>query len=280
MRLLHFVLIKPELLPPFPQDVWGEPPVIPESVERYGKGVASALYSDVGSTFYRLCGPGVSGTYQEKAWITHDAVGTTWPVNPPDSGIFSSESGSIKNLPDGFEWISRDGQDAVWDQDSALLKQELTQGPNTSSSNPENATVFSFLPSGGVARFLYTRNESFIPQDWKWKDERWGVKVTQDGKLFFATWALDPGRPGLSTLIITRLRADKNTLPIFLDCARRVARELNLEQVEAWNLPKELEDVGRGLGGATGPREDHLPAIAWFLGGEVEWEMNEKFCWC
>jgi hypothetical protein len=279
MRLLHFVLIKPELLPPFPRDVWGAPPVLSGRLEKVGRGIASALYSDVGSTFYRLCGPGLPGKYQENAWITHDAVGTTWAVNPPQ------EPRVTVDLPSGFEWISKVEQNAVWDQDSALLKEELALTHNASNSIPNSqttpiTTIFSFLPDGGLALFLYTRNEMFIPPEWKWKDERWGVKTIQNGKLFFATWALDTGRPGLSTLIITRLRADPLTFPILLDSARQVARELGLEQVEVWNLPEELEEIGKKLGGTTGPREDHLPALAWFGGGDVDWRTNEKFCWC
>lgn len=261
MRLLHFVLIEPERLPSFPSDAWGEPPVVPEGL---GKGVASALYSDVGSTFYRLCGPGKPGEHQDKAWITHDAIGTTWPV---DSSNTTGDESSISKV----EWVSQDQLNGLWDQDTLLLKEELVLIPNP-------PTVFSFLPSGGIAWFLFVRNRNFIPPEWK--NDRWGAKIIKDGKLSFATWALDSGRSGPSTLIITRLRADEDTLPILLDCAKKVAKELSLEQVEVWNLPERLSGIGEKLGGTTAPREDHLPALAWFGEGDVIWKRNEKFCWC
>src|SRR5436190_19545354 len=63
MRLLHFVMADPSLLPQFPVDAWGAPPIIPPNVNfPYMTAVASGLYSDVGSNFYPFCGPGVGMT--------------------------------------------------------------------------------------------------------------------------------------------------------------------------------------------------------------------------
>jgi hypothetical protein len=72
MRLLHFVIADPSLLPPFPIEDWGVPPVIPPNANLpYRKAVASGLYSDVGSNFYRFCGPGMGPNATDKrGWNT------------------------------------------------------------------------------------------------------------------------------------------------------------------------------------------------------------------
>jgi len=266
MRLLHFVLANPSLLPPFPIDSWGAPPVIPlNSNFPYGKGIASALYSDVGSNFYRLCGPGIGEVGKDKAWIEHDPIGTIWPV------------GAGEELTEEIEWISASELATIWDLDAAMIKKQIHTAIDT------RTTFFSFLPNNGVAQFLFERNKHMIPKD-NDTELMWGAKIMADldGSQcpHFATWALDPGRSGPSTLIITRLRASPSTLGKLLGATMKVARGLALDQVEVWNLGPELKAVAKELGGKTGVREDHLPALAWYRGGDIVWRFNEKFCWC
>jgi hypothetical protein len=259
MHLLHFVLIPRSDLPPFPTAQWGEPPKVPPG---YGFGIASALYSDVGANFYTKCGPGIGEEAEKKAWITQDAVGTTW--NALDSG-----SGGEKEV----EWIGSDHMEAIWEVDAAIMKAQMESAEHRAATK----TSFSFLPNAGVAQFLYERNKNFVPSTWK--ADKWGARVHR-GKTAFATWSLDPGRTGPSTLIITRLRAEPETFPLLLDAAKAVARELELEQVEVWSLPSDLKEIGERLGGVMRARDDHLPALAWFGKGDVQWCWNEKFCWC
>jgi hypothetical protein len=254
MRLLHFVLIKHDLLPEFPRAAWGEPPEVPEGL---GKGIASALFSDVGE-FYRRCNPGVGNEHSDRAWIIQNPIGTLWPTSP------------AKELDEArIKWIGNNQLDEVWEEDSRFLVQETLNGPGP---------VFSFLPSGGVARFLYARAKQFIPEDWK--EDKWGARYIQDGSLSYASWALDPDRKGSPGLLINRVRADPTSFPILLEAARSVARSLGIEQIEVWNLPPHLAEIAKELGGNEGPREEHLPALAWFGEGQAEWKNNEKFCWC
>jgi hypothetical protein len=72
------------------------------------------------------------------------------------------------------------------------------------------------------------------------------------------------------------------TLEKLLNAARKVAVDFVLEQIEVWNLDPGLLDLARQLGGKTGRRcgDDHLPALAWYRGGDAIWRFNEKFCWC
>lgn len=264
MRLLHFVLIRKELLPSFPTEDWGSAPNVPPGL---GRGVASALYSDVGSTFYARCAPGLTKDLEKHGWITQGAVGTTWSATSED--VDKGQS---------IEWIGSEGMEEVWVQDAQLMKREIQEVLPVGTTSTEKRTLFSFLPDGGVTRFQYERNKNFVPSEWT--NNRWGVRVSGTEKLAYATWSLDPGREGLSTLIITRLRADAQTFPLIIQAARMVARELSFQQVEVWNLPSELSVVGESLGGITRDREDHLPALAWFGEGDAKWCWNEKFAWC
>jgi hypothetical protein len=101
----------------------------------------------------------------------------------------------------------------------------------------------------------------------------------------FITWTLDPGRKGPGTLVVTRLRADHKTFPVLLQAALHAARKIGLVQVEIWNLDPDLAEIqnsnAQGVTtGVTSEREDHLPAIAWYGEGNIQWRYNEKFCWC
>jgi hypothetical protein len=105
-----------------------------------------------------------------------------------------------------------------------------------------------------------------------------------DRRLSFATWALDPGREGPQTLLITRLRCTQEEFPVLLNAAFRAARMFDLEQVEIWNLDPSLQQIGEGiLGGVTVERNDRLPSLACY--GEIDeasvvWRYNEIFGLC
>lgn len=266
MRLLHFVLGNPSLLPPFPSEIWGPPPIIPSNrKDKYGQGVASGLYSDVGSKFYGLCGPGIDKAANEKAWIEHDPIGTIWPADANDV------------TADDIEWIPSGSLEKMWDSDVETMKEEIHSSPDNSK------TTFTFLPNHGVAQFLFHRNKSAIPNHIDPEKLWWGAKLTADadGKgPYFATWSLDPDRNGPTTLILTRLRATPSNFGKLLASAQMAARVLALDQVEAWNLEPGLRAVAEELGGTMRRRSDHLPSLAWYGSGTVEWEFNEKFCWC
>ena len=116
MRLLHFILADPSLLPPFPVASWGEPPTIPLNARfPYATAIASALYSDVGATFYRLCGPGLAmdAAARDRAWIEHDPFSTIWPVADPET-----PSDDVRWIPERALWD-------VWDRDAAAIRREI-----------------------------------------------------------------------------------------------------------------------------------------------------------
>jgi hypothetical protein len=267
MRLLHFVLADPSLLPPFPVESWGASPVIPPNAKfPYGRAVASALYSEVGPDLYRLCGPGIGPEGRDKAWIVHDLIATIWQVN------------TAAELDENIEWISASETAAVWDLDAAMIKEKMGGGVSYA-----DATSFSFLPDNDVARFIFERVKFTFSKESDTEKVMWGAKITADSEEtqwpYFATWSLDPGRSGPSTLIITRLHASPSTLGKLIAAAKKVAGDLALDQVEVWNLGPELRVAVEELGGSMAKIEDHLPSLAWYAGGNVTWRYNEKFAW-
>lgn len=260
MRLLHYILADRRLsstFPPFPLSEWGAPPAVPAG---FGRGIASALYSDVGPTFYQQCG---IGTSKDNGWIVKDPEVTIWQV-PDDTP-----------LPSNLEPLTEETQEEVWEADAKLIQDEV--GGETPT------TTFAFLPNRGVANFLQAR--SFFYEPSTREGGVWGCKMKDldHTRLSFATWCLDPGREGPQTLLITRLRCSPQSFPTILNAAFNAARTFGLVQVEIWNLDSSLRDVGKELGGVTSMRDDHLSALAWYGEGsahDVRWRYNEKFCWC
>jgi hypothetical protein len=276
MRLLHYVLAgntEATTLPAFPTGKWGSPPKIPAG---FGKGIASALYSDIGPSFYKSCGKGL---VTDNGWATHEPIGTIWIV--PQDGRDAHDV-----LPSSVEWITEEGQHMVWEEDASLIRDEIS-----TSSTPS----FAFLPDQGVATYHQNRSEFLSPE----RSSRgvWGAKLLDRSdqtderggamghrRLSFVTWALDPGGEGPQTLLITRLRCTQEEFPVLLNAAFRAARMFDLEQVEIWNLDPSLKQIGEGvLGGVTVERNDHLPSLAWY--GEMDearvvWRYNEYFCQC
>jgi hypothetical protein len=269
MRLLHYVLADQRQgsihISPFPVEKWGSPPAIPPG---FGMGIASALYSDVGSLFYRICGIGLR---EDNGWVVDAPISTIWPV-PAQQDTRDSE----------VEWLTEETEKEVWERDAGLIRNEIQQS---------NHNCISFLPDKGVAQCQQARSLFFTPQSDT--GAVWGVRVGGNGseadtrQLSFATWCLDPGREGPQTLVITRLRSTPAEFPIILSAAFQAARHFRLEQVEIWNPDANLHDAGLLLGGVTGERADHLPSLAWYGPKDekgdaptVEWRYNEKFCWC
>ena len=259
MRRLHYVLTDPRNLPPFPTVEWGEPPQIPEGL---GNAIASALYSDVGH-FYGACGPSTSSVPSHQSWNVKDPFGTLWDV-PGD-------------IPEGvdehIEWVDNEKiLNSLWLEDEAAIHNQL-------ANEVKDKVLFSFLPARGVAAFQYRLN--MFDESAASNSVRRGVRLryTDAQPLQFATWAIDPDHKPPTTLIITRLRSDATSFPKLLYAIFKFASDNRLKKVEVWNLHPQLAGPAMELGGLTELRSVHLPALAWYGAGEVEWRHNEKFCW-
>jgi len=83
LRLLHYILADPNLIPPFPSQ-WGAPPPSLASNFNVPIAIASILWSDVGLTFYSRCtvGPNRPG-WVVKEDANQEVVWKLLPVNNP-----------------------------------------------------------------------------------------------------------------------------------------------------------------------------------------------------
>ncbi|THH08245.1 hypothetical protein EW145_g2828 [Phellinidium pouzarii] len=267
MRLLHWVLAPKDVLPPFPEG-WGTPP---SGHVCCGNAKFSVLYSDIGPGFYKSAGP----DEKSEGWIVRDPVSTIWDV-PKDAPneIPAQPAASVK-------WLTVDACEAIWDQDVALMKADLA-----STDTPR--TVFTFLPDAGVSAYLVRRTIFFISGHSLYElPTKWGITLQSIQKdehsvTTSATWTLDV-RPPPPTLIVTRLRTTKESFPQLVFCMLSAARESQMERVEVWNLPMELQEIASSLGGKTLVRDEHLNAFKWYgpeKSEDLEWAFNEKFAWC
>jgi hypothetical protein len=260
MRLLHYVLTDPQNLPPFPIIEWGEPPQIPEG---FGNAIASALHSDVGH-FYSACGPSTSSVPTQQSWNVTDPYGTLWDV-PSDIP---------EDVDEHVEWVDDDKDlNSLWLEDEAVIHKEF-------ANEVKDKTLFSFLPARGVTAFQHRRSMFYAPA--ASNGMKWGLRLryTDAKPLQFATWTIDPDHSPPTNLVITRLRSNATSFPKLLHAIFKFASDNRLKTIEVWNLDPQLAGPAMKFGGLTELRSVHLPALAWYGAGEVEWRHNEKFCWC
>ena len=267
MRLLHWVLSPSSSTAKFPSE-WGLPPATLESV---WNASFSVLYSDIGPTFYANCGPDATpGT----GWINQGNVQTRWDIHA-----------DLSVPPSSVQWASLSLEQArqLYEDDTTILKEEVR---THAAAAPKGAVSFSFLPSDGVALFN-VRRTMVIGTDLSvtLPVARWGIQLVPEGehpaesaKGPFATWTLElRGQP--KVLLVTRFRASQEMFPDLLRKLLDVAKEEDVDLLEIWNLPEELEGIAQTLGGVTATRDDHLPSFKWYgpeSPNDVHWLYNEK----
>jgi hypothetical protein len=249
----------------------------------------SVLYSDVGARFYARCG---TGEDTEDGWKVTDPVSTIWFVRDAERGEESADGG-LTSHHGGYDWADLDLATAryVWEADAKLITKELSSSSQY-SPHLSGRHLVAFLPNEGVAQTMCLRTFDFSaggnrePES-PWNT--WGVRlVTSDEAaeserevtpVTFATWSLDIGVTP-STLIITRLRATKETVVPLLKKVSQFAKSQKLERVEVWNLDGEFSVLANEhFRARTFVRDEHLSALKWYGdkdGKDVKWCFNEK----
>lgn len=271
MRLLHWVLAPPSSLPSTFSEAWGLPPERPSWLAH---GHFSALYSDVGQ-FYGSCGPSGTGT---DGWVIRDAISTVWDVGAGDAGI---------DVSGRWKWLSASDVETLLSVDDQRIKDDMALTANAEE------TFFTFLPGQGVEKFQ-RRSMEYAWRSFKPSVDYWGVVcesnglcaepgetlVTLDENTTMATWTFEMKPP---TLLVTRLRANKENFVDLVSVLKAVAKKHGMEKIEIWNLPEAHKSVAQDHGAVHMERQEHLPAFKW-NGAEapanVVWLNNEKFCWC
>ena len=242
----------------------------------------SVLYSDVGKEFYRACGPTAE---PGNGWLTRGAFETSWRAI--NASADTSSEGTVPHI-----WLSEDDAKHVWSLDVPLMSTDLAKVAASTGR-----TAFSFLPHKGVGAFVVQRTMIFgedktpvLPLD------TWGVLLLpnsvvgvdevfadQDRPPTYATWTVDASSEFDRFLVVTRLRASKETLPTLLQMIVRFARKENIPKIEIWGLSEELQTIARDFSWETADRSEHLSAFKWY-GKENEddllWMFNEKYVHC
>ncbi|KAF8074823.1 hypothetical protein FPV67DRAFT_1475081 [Lyophyllum atratum] len=267
MRLLHWVLADASRLPKAFPDEWGAPPA---RFPHAGEGRFSALWSDIGSNFYKGCGP----TSDQEGWIVRDSLSTMWDVRREEQLVEERE-------PTNWTWLDMAGVSELWERDADDMIH--AQGV------PDNLGVsFTFLPNKGVAAFQHQRNihilDRLVPSI-----QHWGVAVRPDSPAAipdtYATWSFEvrPPEREPKTLMITRLKSRPETFEKLLEMVMIIAKRQGMDKIEVYNLPGELQPTATSLGGITSEREEHMPAFKWYGTedlSQLAWLHNERFCWC
>lgn len=255
MRLLHYVLASPGLLPPFPPE-WGAPPAPPPGT---GNACFSALWSDIGSTYYEACGP----TLDHLGWKVKEPIATVWKTDST-----AKAAGDVR-------WLSEEDCVKLWRHDTHYIRDQLA-----GYQSPDELFIrCTFLPDNGVAAFQMRRSKFFLPGLPSVPiPEKWGVIIPGLSQPTYATWTTDI-RPLPVALLITRIRASAETLPMLLSAIMVAATGNGAATVEVWNLEQHLLETAHELSGLTAQRDEHLSALAWYGSGNIDdirWCFNQK----
>ncbi|KAI0711175.1 hypothetical protein C8T65DRAFT_829492 [Cerioporus squamosus] len=255
LRLLHWVLAPRSALPStFPPE-WGTPPDI-EMLKSSGSPTPSSPFSIA-------------------TWGA-----TSWNLDASDSDVVAAKKPGARVVR-----LSESDVAALYEHDARWVKEDLVR-----YARP-GRTQFTFLPNKGVGLFVVRRTMDFTPDlQPVLPSEQWGAAILPDGAqtltdalaqpspLSFVTWTLDL-KTSPRTLVVSRLRADEDTLPVLLDELLAAARDEKVEKVEFWYMRPELRELAESMGWKTEERVEHLSAVKWYgheRDDELEWLYNEK----
>lgn len=213
----------------------------------------SVLYSAVGN-FYARCGP----NKDEPGWKIQGPISTTWAIRQTIA--------SLDTLPSSpYDVTLLSGPQAA-----DLLEKDV---PDLNALPRSPATAYFAFPPRLPYLYVYSRSE-FNPSHKKTSSTAWGARISSTGH--FIVWMFDYAA---NAVLISRLKADSNTLPVLLRAALQAGETQGCKTAEAWNVPQGLLDAATLLGGVTGERGDYIPAYRWYgteHAGDVVWAMNEQ----
>ncbi|KAL3672131.1 hypothetical protein V7S43_002793 [Phytophthora oleae] len=228
--------------------------------------LVSALYSDIGPTYYDKLG-----------WKLYPSKMATLDVEHPKNAPVDSENSA------GFVSLALDDKlDEFLQADNARLVEELK------SDKFEGQEAFAVLPSRDSIEWQFCIGVHFARvRKYEELPSRCGVKVSKDA---FLIWCHNLKA---STLYIVRARlptASENaaeTTRLLLAEALEEARKFKLKKVAIWNPPLALADhaVRDHLEIAFVDREDSLSSAMVFHSdstpstGLPHWLANEKYAW-
>ncbi|WWD22246.1 hypothetical protein CI109_106737 [Kwoniella shandongensis] len=224
LKLLHYVIAPPSLLPPFPNH-WGTPPDIPG----FKDAAFSVLYSGVGDRYYATCRRG-DGESSEAGWIRHKVTLRTWKV----PAIQGEESGQ-----EGWEWLGPDSLGSL----EASTEQEMIKGLDSRASDRYQ---FAILPSWSLFKVHAVRSE-ISPASKKYPGRPYGLVLPavnghdKDDRPF-ATWTFPEGEKADRSLEVTHVRH-----PVPFEAIQAAARKAGCVEISIWGETGDWDKYGPEL---------------------------------
>lgn len=240
------------------------------------KPIASALWSDIGKTFYA-----------KKGWKPYPSLHVSFAV--PTTGADG------EGRADETQAITYDNLEDFCQLDEELLRRQLAK------PSGDGKTRFAFAPDYDTMRWHLYRDEYIVARVLadRAPSTAKGAVAGTPGRRVWVVWTRnyhdEPAETGKNKLYILRLvfedpqAGPDDLLGPFAAVMRRAhefARQWNLGKIDLWNpTPQAAELVKRsGLESELVEREqDSIPSLMWYGEGsvdDVDWVANEKYCWC
>ncbi|KAK1656026.1 hypothetical protein BDP81DRAFT_414005 [Colletotrichum phormii] len=219
---------------------------------------ASALYSDIGLTYYARLG---------------------WAVYPSLQVSLIPDDPSVLRKPDGVRYLEESEVPAYCEKDVEILKKKLANLPE------DGKTHVAFAPSADQMLWHFTR-DSFMAKQLSGRDVTHRGAATVDGKAW-VYWDHDFREKKLKVL---RVAGDPEAdVTALLQAAVIEAAEWGLAKVLVWNPDEGVSASAKRVSDRTGGAvrvvfderlDGSIPSLRWKGEGEVVWEDNEYYAWC
>ena len=276
LKLLHYCIGDPNHLPSFPAE-WGAPPSLTEEQRQdVPPGIASALYSDVGSMFYERCTIGKD----MPGWVMREEENqeVVWQIQPPMEG----------NKWDWLYLADLQGDSHLAKELQSITLREL-EGEDGSRTVCANDTTTPMLLSSIQTRCLESRSADWV---YKTDQEPVGVRLpSADGgkeAVVLFTWSSGMIGPRLLVTHTSGLQPEK--LPDALESMDVIGYAAGVKEGWAWGLPVDSPLVAawrKSPGRCThdGRRAEidgHLLCVAWY-GDAAErgvYSDRDMWSWC
>lgn len=245
---------------------------------KHAKPIASALWSDIGKSFYAKLGWDVCPSFHVSFRVPE--------VNDASNGVSSS-------TPDQVEAITYDNLESFCKRDEELLRKQLVK--NAKGGKPQLA----FTPNHDLLRWALFRDEFIASRLFKGQEltKVKGAVIGPEGKHVWAIWArsfYNAEAVDKNTMYILRLVFEDESAPreelaasfaAIMHNAQAEARLARIGKIELWNPTPVMDALIKesGLDHDLAERQnDSIPSLMWFGEGDnsqVEWVANEKYCW-
>lgn len=238
------------------------------------KPAASALWSDIGKSFYAKLG-----------WLPYPSLHVSFKVPKAIADHSSSK----------VDLITYDNLEAFCQLDERLLRAHL------SKQDKDGRPQFAFVPNYDIIRWHLYRDEFIANRVFKDQEQTAikGAVAGPEGKRVWAIWTRNYRGVGddadKNTMYILRLVVEDDSVPqeelsaslaAVMHKAQTEAKQWRLGKIELWNPTPTMDALIKKSGlehDVIERQKDSIPSLMWHgenETSEVVWVANEKFCWC